>query len=146
RIQEAPLLEVANQPGCRLIDLRAERLEPRLDVGVVIPRRSAGLDRRHELNETNAGLDELASHQTACAEICRHLIVEPVKLPRLLSLAAEIEHLLDALLHAGGKLVVENSGVEVGLGRKKLTALGVELFELSQIALLRPLRQFGVGM
>src|SRR5262249_16919066 len=75
-LQQAAVLEVADEGGGGLIVFFGDLLDPLLEVAVAVP---GSTNRRFDVNEADTRLDQPAGHQTALAVIGGRWLIHPVR-------------------------------------------------------------------
>ena len=107
-VEHAPLLQIGQQGGDRLVDLAGELAVIRFDVVVVVPRLAGAVP---ELHEAHAALEEPPGDQRLPA-----MHAAAIQVAHVLRLAGEVERLGRLGLHAEGQLERLNAGLEPRIG------------------------------
>ena len=139
-VEQAPRLEVFEQPGDRLVGVAGVASMAALESGVLVPAVGTGVGRTEQFDEADATLDESAGDQAFAAEWLGHLFVESVQLSGGLRLVGEVGQIGNRGLHAESEFVVGDGRFERAVGAGSFEDA---LIESAQQIELGPLRARG---
>src|SRR5262245_39937915 len=131
-IEQSARLEVLDEGGGRPVHVAARIRQRGADAAVMVPELIAGAN----LDEANAALDQPSGNQAARAELSGGRVVNAVEPLGGDSFAGDVESLAGGDLHARGKFVAGNAGVEVQLSGPIAGMLAIKVVQELQIAFL----------
>ena len=111
-LQQAALLEVAQQARDRLVGRQAHRRQLFQDAVVVVPIVGRTARSAPDLDEPHAPFDQPPGQQTALAEVLGRLFIQAVLLVSRRRFPAEIERFGGAQLHLRRQLVRPDAGLQ----------------------------------